>query len=47
MEPHAEILIALGGILLLGIATDSIGKCAFLTRVTLMLLFQAFKLWER
>jgi Kef-type K+ transport system membrane component KefB len=39
MNPHAEILIALGGILLLGITTDVIGKRILLPRVTLMLIF--------
>lgn len=41
MNPHAEILIALGGILLLGITTDVIGKRILLPRVTLMLIFGA------
>lgn len=39
MDFHAELLLALGGILLLGIATDIIGRRTFLPRVTLMLIF--------
>jgi Kef-type K+ transport system membrane component KefB len=41
MESTAQILLALGGILLLGLATDVIGQRTFLPRVTLMLLFGA------
>ena len=39
MEPTAQILLTLGGILLLGLATDILGQRTFLPRVTLMLLF--------
>ena len=39
MEPTAQILLTLGGILLLGLATDVLGRRTFLPRVTLMLLF--------
>ena len=39
MEQTAEILIAIGVILLLGMATDLLGKWTFLPRVTLVLLF--------
>lgn len=39
MDPTAQILLTLGGILLLGLATDVMGQRTFLPRVTLMLLF--------
>ena len=39
MESSAQILLTLGGILLLGLATDILGQRTFLPRVTLMLLF--------
>ena len=39
MDPTAQILLTLGGILLLGLATDVLGQRTFLPRVTLMLLF--------
>ena len=39
MGPTAQILLTLGGILLLGLATDVLGHRTFLPRVTLMLLF--------
>ncbi|NOR39574.1 MAG: cation:proton antiporter, partial [Gammaproteobacteria bacterium] len=39
MDTTAQILLALGGILLLGVATDVLGQRTFLPRVTLMLLF--------
>ena len=39
MNQTAQILLALGGILLLGLATDVIGQRTVLPRVTLMLLF--------
>ncbi len=39
MDPTAQVLLALGGILLLGMATDVLGQRSFLPRVTLMLLF--------
>ena len=39
MDPSAQILLTLGGILLLGLATDILGQRTFLPRVTLMLLF--------
>ncbi|MGB5259400.1 MAG: cation:proton antiporter [Gammaproteobacteria bacterium] len=39
MESNAQILLTLGGILLLGLATDILGQRTFLPRVTLMLLF--------
>jgi hypothetical protein len=39
MEATAQILLTLGGILLLGMATDVLGQRTFLPRVTLMLLF--------
>jgi Kef-type K+ transport system membrane component KefB len=41
MTPTSELLLALGGILLLGLATDVLGQRTFLPRVTLMLLFGA------
>ena len=40
-ETTAQILLTLGGILLLGLATHVIGQRTFLPRVTLMLLFGA------
>ena len=39
MDPTAQILLTLGGILLLGLATDVLGQRTLLPRVTLMLLF--------
>ena len=42
MDPTAQILLTLGGILLLGLATDVLGQRTFLPRVTLMLLFGIF-----
>lgn len=39
MQETAAILIALGSLLVLGIATDYLGKHTFLPRVTLLLLF--------
>ena len=37
--PHsAEMLVAIGGILLLGLATDFLGRRTWLPRVTLLLL---------
>jgi Kef-type K+ transport system membrane component KefB len=39
MDTTAQILLTLGGILLLGVATDVLGQRTFLPRVTLMLLF--------
>lgn len=39
MQQTAEFLFAIGGILLLGLATDFLGKRTFLPRVTLLLLF--------
>ena len=39
MDPTAQILLTLGCILLLGLATDILGQRTFLPRVTLMLLF--------
>ena len=39
MESSAQILLTLGGILLIGLATDILGQRTFLPRVTLMLLF--------
>jgi len=39
MSQIAELLIAIGGILLLGLATDFLGKRTFLPRVTLLLIF--------
>ena len=38
MEQTAEFLVAIGGILLLGLAADAVGKRTFLPRVTLLLL---------
>lgn len=39
MEKISEFLFAIGGLLLLGLATDMIGKRTFLPRVTLLLIF--------
>ncbi|UCB54078.1 MAG: cation:proton antiporter [Thiotrichales bacterium] len=39
MHPASEFLLTLGGILLVGLATDAIGRRTFLPRVTLLLLF--------
>ncbi|MDX1698944.1 MAG: cation:proton antiporter, partial [Thiohalobacterales bacterium] len=39
MDPTAQVLLTLGGILLLGLATDVLGQRTVLPRVTLMLLF--------
>jgi len=39
MHPSAEFLITIGGILLLGLFTHSLGQKTFLPRVTLLLLF--------
>ena len=39
MDATSQILLTLGGILLLGLATDVLGQRTFLPRVTLMLLF--------
>ena len=39
MDSTAQILLALGGIFLLGLATDLLGQRTFLPRVTLLLLF--------
>lgn len=39
METSTQFLLALGGILLLGLATDSLGKRTFLPRITLLLIF--------
>lgn len=39
MQPTAQFLIALGGILLLGLVTSTIGRRTFLPRVTLLLIF--------
>ena len=39
MYPAAEFLLALGGMLLAGLATDAIGRHTFLPRVTLLLIF--------
>ena len=41
MNPAAEFLLTLGGILLVGLATDAIGRRTFLPRVTLLLIFGA------
>lgn len=38
MQPVAEILFAIGGILLLGLAADYLGRRTFLPRVTLLLI---------
>ena len=42
MNFEAEILITLGGILLLGLATDMLGRKTFLPRITLLLIFGVF-----
>ena len=39
MQPVAQFLIALGGILLLGLVTSTLGRRTFLPRVTLLLIF--------
>ena len=39
MHSASDFLITLGGILLIGLATDAIGRHTFLPRVTLLLLF--------
>ena len=39
MHPGSEFLLALGAMLLVGLATDAIGRRTFLPRVTLLLLF--------
>ena len=39
MSEHATILISFGALLLLGMATDAVGKLTRLPRVTLLLLF--------
>jgi NhaP-type Na+/H+ or K+/H+ antiporter len=39
MQSTSEILLTLGGILLLGLATDRLGRRTFLPRVTLLLVF--------
>lgn len=39
MNPASEFLLALGGMLLAGLAMDAIGRRTFLPRVTLLLLF--------
>jgi len=39
MEPIYQFLLSLGGILLLGMATDMLGRHTFLPRVTLLLIF--------
>lgn len=39
METNAQFLLALGGILLLGLATDLLGRRTFLPRITLLLIF--------
>jgi len=41
MQSSSEFLITLGAILLVGLATDAIGRRTFLPRVTLLLLFGA------
>jgi len=41
MESTSEFLLALGGILLLGLVTNTIGRRTFLPRVTLLLIFGA------
>jgi Kef-type K+ transport system membrane component KefB len=41
MNPISEFLLTLGGILLIGLATDAIGRRTFLPRVTLLLIFGA------
>lgn len=39
MQSASQFLIALGGILLLGLVTDTLGRCTHLPRVTLLLIF--------
>ena len=39
MQPIAQFLLALGGILLLGLLTSTLGRRTFLPRVTLLLIF--------
>jgi len=39
MQPIAQFLMALGGILLLGLVTSTLGRRTFLPRVTLLLIF--------
>ena len=39
MEETSELILTIGGILLLGLATDVLGKRTHLPRVTLLLLF--------
>ena len=39
MSDAVKILLALGGVLLLGVATDAIGRRTILPRVTLLLIF--------
>ncbi len=39
MQPIAQFLLALGGILLLGLVTSTLGRRTFLPRVTLLLIF--------
>ena len=39
METSTQFLLALGGILLLGLATDMLGRRTFLPRITLLLIF--------
>lgn len=41
MHSAAEFLIAIGGILLIGLMTDAIGRHTFLPRVTLLIIFGA------
>jgi len=41
MQLESQFLIAVGGILLLGLITDALGKKTFLPRVTLLLIFGA------
>lgn len=38
MQPVTQFLIALGGILLLGLVTSTLGRRTFLPRVTLLLI---------
>ena len=42
MYSASEFLLTLGGILLVGLATDAIGRRTFLPRVTLLLIFGVF-----
>ena len=39
MQETAEVLLAIGGMMLLGMMTDMLGRKTFLPRVTLLLLF--------